>query len=59
MPNPSHHHTNKLQFADDAGQWAMSKNNDLAEKYLQRDLDKLARWCAKWRINLNPAKKNN
>ena len=34
----------------------MSKNIDLAAKYLQRDLDKLARWCAKWRIKLNPEK---
>ena len=34
----------------------MSKNIDLAAEYLQRDLDKLARWCAKWRINLNPEK---
>ena len=54
MPNPSYHQTNKSQIADDAGQWAMSKNIDLAAKYLQRDLDKLARWCAKWRIKLNP-----
>ena len=46
----------KSQFADDAGQWAVSKNIDLAAKYLQRDLDKLARWCAKWRIKLNPEK---
>ena len=56
MPNPTHHQTNKSQFADDAGQWAMSKNIDLAAEYLQRDLDKLARWCAKWRIKLNPQK---
>ena len=34
----------------------MSKNIDLAAEYLQRDLDKLARWCAKWRIKLNPGK---
>ena len=34
----------------------MSKNIDLAAEYLQRDLDKLARWCAKWRIKLNPKK---
>ena len=47
MPNPTHHQTNKLQFADDVGQWAVSKNIDLAEEYLQRDLDKLARRCAK------------
>ena len=54
MPNPTHHQPNKPQFADDAGQWAVSKNIDLAAEYLQRDLDKLARWCAKWRIKLNP-----
>ena len=40
MPNPSHHQTDKSQFADDAGQWAVSKNTDLAAEYLQRDLDK-------------------
>ena len=56
MPNPSHHQTDKSQFADDAGQWAVSKNIDLAAEYSQRDLDKLARWCAKWRIKLNPEK---
>ena len=56
MPNPSHHQTNKSQFADDADQCAVSKNIDLAVEYLQRDLDKLARWCAKWRIKLNPEK---
>ena len=54
MPNPSHHQTNKSQFADD--QWAVSKNINLAVEYLQWDLDKLARWCAKWRIKLNPDK---
>ena len=43
MPNPAHHQTNKSQFADDAGQWAVSKNIDIAAEYLQRDLDKLAR----------------
>ena len=48
MPNPSHHQTNKSQFADDAGQSAVSKNINLAAEYLQRDLDKLASWCAKW-----------
>ena len=56
MPNPSHHQTDKLQFADDTGQWAVSKNIDLAVEYLQRDPDKLERLCAKWRIKLNPEK---
>ena len=56
MPNPTHYQTNKSQFTDDAGQWAVSKNIDLAVEYLQRDLDKLARWCAKWKIKLNPEK---
>ena len=56
MPNPSHHQINKPQFADDADQWSISKNIDSAVEYLQRDLDILARWCAKWRIKLNPEK---
>ena len=56
MPNPSHHQTNKSQIADAAGQWAVSKNIDLVAEYLQKDLDKLARWCAKLRIKLNPEK---
>ena len=56
MPNPSHHQTNNSQFADDAGQLAVSKNINLAAEYLQKDHDKLARWCAKWRIKLNPEK---
>ena len=56
MPNPGHDQTNKSQFADYAGQWAVSNNIDLAAEYLQRDLNKLARWCAKWRIKLNPEK---
>ena len=43
MLNPTHHQT-------------VSKNIDLGAGYLQRDLDKLARWCAKWRIKLNPEK---
>ena len=59
MPNPSHHQTNKSQFADDAGQRAVSKNIDLAAEYLQRNLDKLSRWCAKWRIKLNPQFKSH
>ena len=50
MPNPSHHQTNKSQFADDVGQWAGSKNIDLAAEYLQRDLGKLARRYAKLKI---------
>ena len=56
MPNPTHHQTNKSQFTDDASQWAVSKSIDSAAEYLQRDFNKLARWCAKWRIKLNPEK---
>ena len=54
MPVPSHHLTNKSQFADDTSQWAVSKSIDLAAEYVQRNLDKLASWCVKWRIKLNP-----
>ena len=34
----------------------MSKNINLAAEYLQRDLEKLAGWCAKWKIKLDPEK---
>ena len=56
MPNPGHHQTNKSPFADDAGQWAMSENINSTAEYLQRNLDKLVRWCSKWRIKLNAEK---
>ena len=56
MPNPSHHQTNISQSADDYCKWAVSKNIDLVAEYLQRDLDKMARWCARWRTKLNPEK---
>ena len=52
-----HHNQNSLsQFADDTAQWAFSLNVCFAAKLLQQDLLKLAMWCAKWRIKLNPEK---
>ena len=35
---------------------SMHQSVDLAAEYLQRDLGKLASWCAKWRIKLNSEK---
>ena len=53
----SHHKQNSLsQFADDTAQWAFSLNIHIAAKLSQQDLLKLAMWCAKWRIKLNPTK---
>ena len=46
----------KSQFADDTALWAASRNIHIAAKLLQKDLRKLAKWCAKWRIKLNPDK---
>ena len=43
IPNPTHHQTNKSQFAGDADQWAVSQSIDSVTKYLQKDLDNLAR----------------
>ena len=55
-----HHTTNKQnslsQFTDDTAQWAFSLNVKFAANLLQQDLLKLATWCAKWRIKLNPEK---
>ena len=58
MPDPKHHLNSKSQFADDTGLWARSKKASLAASRLQRDLDALAEWCAKWRMKLNPEKTN-
>ena len=54
----SHHHTtNKTLFPSSlTAQWAFSQNVKFAANLLQQDLLKLATWCAKWRIKLNPKK---
>ena len=55
--SPPQHNQNSLsQFADDMAQWAFSRNVKFAATLLQQDLLKLATWCAKWRIKLNPEK---
>ena len=56
LPNPHHRQNSKSQFADDTSLWAASKNVQFAAKLLRKDLRKLAKWCAKWRIKLNPEK---
>ena len=58
LPKPHHRQNSKSQFADDTALWAASKNVQFAAKRLQKDLRKLAKWCAKWRIKLNPEKTN-
>ena len=57
LPAPHHKQNSLSQFADDTAQWAFSLSIHIAEKLLQQDLLKLAMWCAKWRIKLNPVKK--
>ena len=56
LPKPHHRQNSKSQFADTA-LWAASKNVQFVAKLLRKDLRKLAKWCAKWRIKLNPEKK--
>ena len=56
LPTPHHKQNSLSQFADDTAQWAFSLNVRIAAKRLQQDLLKLAMWCAKWRIKLNPIK---
>ena len=48
--------TRNPHFADDTALWAASKNVQFAAILLRKDLRKLAKWCAKWRIKLNPEK---
>ena len=56
LPTPHHKENSLSQFADDTAQWAFSLNIHIASKRLQQDLLKLAMWCAKWKIKLNPVK---
>ena len=56
LPLPHHKQNSFSQFADDTAQWAFSLNVKFAANLLQQDLLKLATWCAKWRIKLNPEK---
>ena len=56
LPKPHHRQNLKFQFADDTALWAASNNIPFAAKLLHNDLRKLAKWCAKWRIKLNPEK---
>ena len=56
MSKPHHRQNSKSQFADDTALWASSKNVQFAAKLLHKDLQKLAEWCAKLRIKLNPEK---
>ena len=54
LPKLHHRQNSKSQFADDTALWAASRNVHIAAKLLQKNLRKLAKWCAKWRIKLNP-----
>ena len=56
LPKPHHRQNSKSQFADDTALWAASRNVHIAAKLLKKDLRKLAKWCANWRIKLNPEK---
>ena len=56
LPTPHHKQNSLSQFADDTAQWAFSLNVKFEANLLQEDLLKLATWCAKWRIKLNPEK---
>ena len=56
LPKPHHRQNSKSQFADNTALWAVSRNVHIAAKLLQKEIRKLAKWCAKWRIKLNPEK---
>ena len=56
LPNPHHRQNSKSQFADDIALSTASKIVQFAANPLHKYLQKLAKWCAKWRIKLNPEK---
>ena len=53
LTKPHNRQNSKSQFADDTALWAASKNIQFAAKPLRKNLRKLAKWGAKWRIELN------
>ena len=56
LPNPHYRQNSKSEFPDDTVLWAAGKNVQFAAKLLRKDLQKLAKWCAKRRIKLHPEK---
>ena len=54
LPKPHHRQNSESQFPDDIALWAAIKNVQFAVKLLE--LPKLAKWCARWRMKLNPEK---
>ena len=56
LPKPHDRQDSKSQFAGDTALWDAGKNVQFAAKPLHKDLRKLAKWCAKWRIKLSPEK---
>ena len=52
LPNPHHRQKSKSQFADDTALWAAGKNVQFAAKRLRKDLQKSAKWCAKWLVEI-------
>ena len=51
-----YHRPSGENFSSLKAHLAASRNVHIAAKLLQKDLRKLAKWCAKWRIKLNPEK---
>ena len=58
LPSPHHRQNSKCQFADDTALWTANKNVQFAPQLLRKYLRKLAKWCAKWRIELIATKEN-
>ena len=56
LPNPHHRQNSKSEFADNTALWAAGKNVEFSATRLCKDLRKFPKWCAKWRIKLNPEK---
>ena len=56
LPPPHHKQDSLSKFVDDTAQWAFGLYFKFAANLLQQDLLKMATWCAKWRIKLNPEK---
>ena len=48
--------TDSSQFADDVGLWTTNTKASDAKRFMQREVEKVKKWCRNWVITLSPIK---
>ena len=56
VSQPDCHDSHMSQYADDMGPYAQGRTQKIATRKLQKGINKLTKWCDKWKILLNASK---